>query len=90
MEAKDRRVDILTVLLGLGVSLLVAAVPFAYSVHGRLSMIETTLQMMIPSSKLASKAELSELQTRVRWTEMVIYKHLSIMPPSPPGQEPPQ
>jgi len=40
-----KKVELVTVLLGLGVSVLLAGVPWAYLVHGRLVSIETRLNM---------------------------------------------
>ncbi|MGY8768987.1 MAG: hypothetical protein ACKVH8_11255 [Pirellulales bacterium] len=39
----DVAITILTCLVGTGVSIMLAGIPWAYSVHGRLTCIETSL-----------------------------------------------
>ncbi len=40
----ESSVPILTFLVSVGVSVLLAGIPWAYGIHGRLTMIETTLK----------------------------------------------
>lgn len=45
----EQTVSLLTTLVGLGVSILLASIPWAYGIHGRLTRIETTLAESMPS-----------------------------------------
>ncbi len=42
-------VTILTALVGLGVTILLSSIPWAYGIHGRLTKIETTLHDCLES-----------------------------------------
>lgn len=58
----------LTCLVGVGVSVLLAGVPWAFSVHGRLTRIETSLQHYLMQSARITRLErcLSRLLARRR------------------------
>ena len=58
-------VSILTCLMGAGVLILLAGIPWAYSVHGRLTKIETSLQ-----DRRFSAEQLTNLEHRVTRLEM--------------------
>ena len=61
----DTTVSVLTSLVAVGVSVLLAGIPWAYSVHGRLATIETSLR-----DAVAALARLHELEQRVLRLEM--------------------
>jgi len=56
---------LLTCLVGAGVSILLAAVPWAYSVHGRLTKIETHLK-----ETLAPAEQIRRLEHRLTRIEL--------------------
>lgn len=61
----EASVTVLTCLMGVGVMILLAGIPWAYNVHGRLAKIETVLKNV-----LASDERLIELERRVTVIEM--------------------
>ena len=61
----DLAVTVLTCLVGVGVSILLASVPWAYSVHGRLTKIETTL-----IDQVGDLRRLGDLEIRLLRLEM--------------------
>jgi len=52
----ESSVPLLTSLVGVGVSILLAGIPWAYGIHGRLTQIETSLKEL--------------LSERTRWTDL--------------------
>lgn len=54
----------LTCLVGVGVTILTAGIPWAFSVHGRLSRIETSL-----SQNLEQGRRLEHIELRLLWME---------------------
>jgi ABC-type transport system involved in cytochrome c biogenesis permease subunit len=60
-------IEISTVFLGIIASILIAGVPWAYSVHGRLSKIETKLQvtLSVQASLHAIEGRVSRVETNV-------------------------
>jgi hypothetical protein len=61
----ETAVTILTSLVGVGVTVLLTGIPWAYSVHGRLATIETSLL-----NAIAALARLNDLEHRVVRLEM--------------------
>ena len=61
----ETAISILTSLVGVGVTILLTGVPWAYSVHGRLATIETSLR-----DAVAALARLNEIEHRVVRLEM--------------------
>jgi len=57
-------IKVLTFLMGIGVSVLLAAIPWAYSVHGRLTKIEMSL-----NNHLENHRQLLRLEQRVSQLE---------------------
>ncbi len=53
-------VTVLTTLVGVGVTVLVSGVPWAYGIHGRLTKIETSL-----NDGLGRFAQLGDIERRV-------------------------
>ena len=45
--AVESSVPLLTSLVGIGVSILLASIPWAYGIHGRLTQIETSLKELL-------------------------------------------
>lgn len=43
----EHSVPLLTSLVGIGVSVLLAGIPWAYGIHGRLTQIETSLKELL-------------------------------------------
>ena len=64
----ETAVTILTCLVGVGVTILLSGIPWAYSVHGRLATIETSLR-----DAVAALARLHEIEHRVVRLEMKVY-----------------
>jgi len=64
--SQEVSVTILTCLMGIGVMILLAGIPWAYSVHGRLSKIEAGLKDRSISVKLLAELErrVTRLETR--------------------------
>ena len=58
--AVESFVPLLTSLVGIGVSILLAGIPWAYGVHGRLTQIETSLKEL-----LGERARWSDLERRL-------------------------
>jgi hypothetical protein len=58
-------IGLLTSLVGLGVSILLAGIPWAYSVHGRLATIEASLR-----ETLGAPGRMVELERRVTKVEL--------------------
>ena len=54
----------LTCLVGFGVTLMTAGVPWAFSVHGRLARIETSLNQNLELGK-----RLEQMELRLTWME---------------------
>jgi len=65
MMSLEASVSVLTCLMGAGVLILLAGIPWAYSVHGRLTKIETTLK-----NHLVSIERLADLERRITRLEM--------------------
>jgi hypothetical protein len=61
----EQSVPLLTSLVGVGVSILLASIPWAYGIHGRLTQIETSLKEV-----LGERARWSELDRRVTRVEV--------------------
>ena len=59
--------SVLTFLVGLGVSILVAGIPWAYSIHGRLTKIETkiTVAEEVRTQVRELEGELHEFENRM-------------------------
>jgi hypothetical protein len=57
-------VSVLTCLMGIGVTILLAGIPWAYGIHGRLAKIETVLKNVFISAE-----RLGELEHRVTLLE---------------------
>lgn len=64
----DKKLDVLTVLLGLAVSVMLAAIPWAYNVHGRLTSIEAAVGKFEIVER--HDAELRLLENRLTRVEM--------------------
>ncbi|ADB15341.1 hypothetical protein Psta_0655 [Pirellula staleyi DSM 6068] len=62
----EHTVSLLTTLVGLGVSILLASIPWAYGIHGRLTRIETTLAESLPH-----KPRLEEIDRRLARVELL-------------------
>jgi len=62
----DIAITLLTTLVGVGVTVLLAGIPWAYSVHGRLATIETSLR-----DTLNALPRLNELELRITRLEFV-------------------
>lgn len=62
----EQTVSLLTTLVGLGVSILLASIPWAYGIHGRLTRIETSL-----SESLPSKPRIDEIDRRLHRVELL-------------------
>lgn len=58
--AVETSVPLLTSLVGIGVSVLLAGIPWAYGIHGRLTQIETSLKEL-----LGERARWSDLDRRL-------------------------
>ena len=58
--AVESSVPLLTSLVGVGVSILLASIPWAYGIHGRLTQIETSLKEL-----LGERARWSEVDRRL-------------------------
>ncbi|MHC2068862.1 hypothetical protein ACYFX5_15445 [Bremerella sp. T1] len=56
----------LTLLVGTGVSILTAAIPWAFSVQGRLSRIETSLTQNLDAAK-----RIEQIELRLLWIEAI-------------------
>jgi hypothetical protein len=56
----DSAISLLTTLVGLGVSVLLAGIPWAYSVHGRLATIEVSLR-----EALSALSRVADLERRI-------------------------
>ena len=54
----ESSVPILTFLVSVGVTVLLAGIPWAYGIHGRLTMIETTLKEHLRNSDRVEAHEL--------------------------------
>lgn len=67
MQASRVKVDLSTVFLGLICTILLAGVPWAYGIHGRLTRIETKLEIIAGvESRIAScELRLQELEKDV-------------------------
>ncbi len=61
----ETSVTVLTCLMATGITILMAGVPWAYGVHGRLTKIETSL-----NDHLLSVEQLSELERRITRLEI--------------------
>jgi hypothetical protein len=63
----EQTISLLTSLVGVGVSVLLAAIPWAYGVHGRLTMIETNLKELVPASERWSEMDrrLTRIEARI-------------------------
>ena len=61
----EHSVPLLTSLVGVGVAILLAGIPWAYGIHGRLTMIETTLK-----EHLLRREAWQELERRVTRLEV--------------------
>ena len=61
----EASITLLTSLVGVGVAVLLAGLPWAYSIHGRLATIEATLH-----DYLRQADRLAELQARVTRLEL--------------------
>jgi hypothetical protein len=62
----DSAVSLLTTFVGIGVTVLLAGVPWAYSVHGRLATIEVSLREAI--NALSRVAELERRVGRLEFS----------------------
>jgi hypothetical protein len=62
--AVESFVPLLTSLVGIGVSILLASIPWAYGVHGRLTQIETSLKEL-----LGERARWSDVERRLALIE---------------------
>lgn len=60
----DQPLPVLTSLVGVGVAILLAGIPWAYGIHGRLTTIETTLKEHLPR-----RESWQELERRVTLLE---------------------
>jgi hypothetical protein len=56
----DTAISILTFLVGIGVSIMLSGIPWAYSVHGRLATIETSLR-----DAILALARLNDMERRL-------------------------
>jgi hypothetical protein len=61
----EAAVSLLTSFVGIGVTVLLAGIPWAYSVHGRLATIEASLR-----DAVAPLARLNEVEQRILRLEM--------------------
>ena len=67
--AESSQVDLLTALVGVGVLIMLAGVPWAYKVHGRLTKIETSLNNHINNNKSIADHERRLLQLEIQHKE---------------------
>lgn len=63
----EAAVSLLTSFVGIGVTVLLAGIPWAYSVHGRLATIEASLR-----DAVAPLARLNEVEKRILRLEMLL------------------
>ena len=61
----DHAIAFLTSLVSVTVAILLAAIPWAYGIHGRLTRIESTLAEHLPGQR-----QLTELNTRLTRLEL--------------------
>ncbi len=61
----DQPLPLLTSLVATGVAILLAGIPWAYGIHGRLTTIETTLKENLPR-----QGEWADLERRVAQLEI--------------------
>ncbi len=64
---ESKKVQLNTVFLGIIATLMIAAVPWTYSINGRLTRIETQLEMALDANSVISSIEmrLSECETDI-------------------------
>jgi hypothetical protein len=67
----ESAVSLLTSFVGIGVTVLLAGIPWAYSVHGRLATIEASLRDAVAPLARLNEVEQRMLRLEMQWEHRV-------------------